>query len=62
MAPMRIERHGGIRHCQWHVLADWALTSPDGQPRGRGTSLFVLDKDGLIATVIGFWAPPERVP
>jgi hypothetical protein len=28
----------------------------DGEERGRGTNLFVLDADGRIATVTGFWA------
>ena len=56
MPGMRLERRGEIRHCQWHVLADWVALSSDGQERGHGTNLFVLDADGRIAEVTGFWA------
>ena len=28
----------------------------DGQERGRGTNAFVLDADGRITDVTGFWA------
>ena len=56
MPGMRLERRGDIRHCQWHILADWVAVGGDGQERGRGTNLFVLDADGRIATVTGFWA------
>jgi len=55
MPGMRLERRGDVRHCQWHVLADWVALGPDGQERGRGTTLFVLDADGRIAEVTGFW-------
>jgi uncharacterized protein YndB with AHSA1/START domain len=55
MPGMRLERHGDIRHCQWHVLADWVARAADGQERGRGTNLFVLDADGRIIQVTGFW-------
>ena len=56
MPGMRLERHGEIRHCQWHVLADWIAFGSEGQERGRGTNLFVLDADGRITAVTGFWA------
>jgi len=56
MPGLRLERHGPIRHCQWHVLADWIAVAKEGQQRGRGTNLFVLDQDGRIAAVTGFWA------
>jgi uncharacterized protein YndB with AHSA1/START domain len=56
MPGMRLERRGDIRHCQWHVLADWVALATDGQERGRGTNLFELDADGRIAGVTGFWA------
>jgi uncharacterized protein YndB with AHSA1/START domain len=56
MPGVRLERRGAIRHCQWHVLADWVATTADGQPRGQGTNLFVLDADGRITAVTGFWA------
>ena len=55
MPGLRLERRGGIRHCQWHVLADWVAVGGDGQERGRGTNLFVFDAEGRIATVTGFW-------
>ena len=55
MPGMRLERRGDIRHCQWHALADWVALAADGQERGRGTNLFVLDADGRIAEVTGFW-------
>jgi uncharacterized protein YndB with AHSA1/START domain len=56
MPGLRLERRGEIRHCQWHVLADWVAVGGDGQERGRGTNLFVLNGDGRIASVTGFWA------
>ncbi len=56
MPGIRMERRGGIRHCQWHVLADWVALSAGGEERGRGTNLFVLDADGRISQVTGFWA------
>jgi hypothetical protein len=37
------------------VLADWVALGADGQERGRGTNLFVLDADGRIQEVTGFW-------
>ena len=55
MPGMRLERRGEIRQCQWHVLADWVAVASDGQERGRGTNLFVLDADGRITAVTGFW-------
>jgi uncharacterized protein YndB with AHSA1/START domain len=56
MPGMRLERRGDVRHCQWHVLADWTALTSDGQERGRGTNLFVLDADGRISEVTGFWS------
>jgi uncharacterized protein YndB with AHSA1/START domain len=56
MPGMHLERRGEVRHCQWHILADWVALAGDGEERGRGTNLFVLDADGRIATVTGFWA------
>jgi uncharacterized protein YndB with AHSA1/START domain len=55
MPGLRLERRGAIRHCQWHVLADWVAINSDGDERGRGTNLFVFDADGRITTVTGFW-------
>lgn len=56
MPGLRLERRGDIRHCQSHVLADWVAVAVDGQERGRGTNLFVLDADSRIAEVTGFWS------
>lgn len=57
MPGMRLERRGDVRHCQGHVLADWVAVASDGQERGRGTNLFVLDADTRIVDVTGFWMP-----
>jgi uncharacterized protein YndB with AHSA1/START domain len=56
MPGLRLQRRGAIRHCQWHVLADWVAVTPDGQPKGEGTNVFVLDHDQRIAGVTGFWS------
>jgi uncharacterized protein YndB with AHSA1/START domain len=56
MPGIKLERRGDVRHCQWHVLADWTATAADGTPRGTGTNLFELDADGRITLVTGFWA------
>jgi uncharacterized protein YndB with AHSA1/START domain len=56
MPGMRLERRGDVRHCQSRVLADWVALGADGQERGRGTNLFVLDADSRIAEVTGFWS------
>jgi uncharacterized protein YndB with AHSA1/START domain len=56
MPGIRLERRGDIRHCQWRVLADWVAVGQDGETRGQGTNLFVLDADGRIAAITGFWA------
>jgi uncharacterized protein YndB with AHSA1/START domain len=55
MPGLRLERRGDIRHNQWRVLADWVAVAADDQERGRGTNLFVIDADGRIAEVTGFW-------
>jgi uncharacterized protein YndB with AHSA1/START domain len=56
MPGMRLERRGDVRHCQSRVLADWVALAADGQERGRGTNLFVLDADSRIVEVTGFWS------
>lgn len=55
MPKMRMERRGDARHCQGIVLADWTAVAPDGQERGSGSNVFVLDADGQIESVTGFW-------
>lgn len=56
MPGLRLERRGEVRHCQWHVLADWVALTTDGREQGQGTNLFVLDAEGRISDVTGFWA------
>jgi uncharacterized protein YndB with AHSA1/START domain len=55
MPGIRLERRGAVRHCLWHALADWVAFGKDGQQRGSGTNIFVLDAEGRIAAVTGFW-------
>ena len=56
MPGLRLQRSGETRQCQGTVLADWVAAGPDGQPRGRGTNVFVFGPDGRIESVTGFWA------
>jgi uncharacterized protein YndB with AHSA1/START domain len=56
MPGLRLERRGDVRQCQGQVLADWAAVGADGQERSRGTNLFVLDADGRVEGVTGFWS------
>jgi uncharacterized protein YndB with AHSA1/START domain len=56
MPGIHLERRGAVRHCQWHLLADWLAVGQDGETRGQGTNLFVLDADGRIEAITGFWA------
>ena len=37
------------------VARDGAAVGSDGKVRGRGTNLFVLNGEGQIASVMGFW-------
>jgi len=60
MPGFRIDRSGDTRHCQGTVLADWTAIGADGQPRGRGTTVFRLDTAGKIDSVTGFWEPAPR--
>jgi uncharacterized protein YndB with AHSA1/START domain len=55
MPGLRLTRQGAVRHCQGTVLADWVARGEDGQERGRGTNVFVLEPHGRIAAVTGFW-------
>jgi uncharacterized protein YndB with AHSA1/START domain len=56
MPGLRLERDGAVRHCQGVVLTDWVARSTDGSQRGRGTNVFVLNADGRIESVTGFWS------
>jgi uncharacterized protein YndB with AHSA1/START domain len=59
MPGLRLLREGEIRHCQGTVLADWVVRTTDGQDRGRGTNVFVLEPGGRIDSVTGFWNPSK---
>jgi uncharacterized protein YndB with AHSA1/START domain len=60
MPDMHLKRAGDVQHCQGTVLADWVATGSDGQMRAGGITVFTLRGDGLIETVVGFWAPQSR--
>ena len=51
MPGMRLQRKGGIRHCQGTVLADWTVAGNDGREAGSGTSVLQLTADGRIDAV-----------
>jgi uncharacterized protein YndB with AHSA1/START domain len=55
MPGVRIERTGGVRHCQGIVVADWIARAADGTERGRGQNVFALGGDGRIEDVVGLW-------
>ena len=55
MPGMRLERDGAVRHCQGMVLANWVARAQDGGRRAAGTNVFVLDAQGRIGSVTGFW-------
>lgn len=54
MPGVRLSRTGEVRQCQGTALVDWEAKVGD-QPRGRGTTVFTFDADGLISAVTGFW-------
>ena len=56
MPGNRLHRRGEMRHCQWHVLADWDVTTTDGSRRSAGTNAYLFDADGRIREVTGFWS------
>jgi uncharacterized protein YndB with AHSA1/START domain len=53
MPGIRLERKGGVRHCQGVVLADWAATKADGSLVFGGTNVFVLGPDKKFTSVTG---------
>jgi uncharacterized protein YndB with AHSA1/START domain len=55
MPGLVLERAGDVRQCQGTAVADWVAKGPDGAARGRGTNVFLLAPDGLIARVVGLW-------
>lgn len=54
MPGIRMQRDGGVRHCQGMVLADFVARSADGQNRASGTNVFVFAADGRLEWVTGF--------
>ena len=55
MPGVRMKNSGNVRHCQGTVVVDWTAVGPNDQPQGGGTNVFVLEADGRIAAVTGFW-------
>lgn len=56
---LSVRRQGDVRHCQGTVLADWVATDADGQEKATGLNVFLLNPDGRITAVTGFWGPPK---
>jgi uncharacterized protein YndB with AHSA1/START domain len=56
MPGLTMRRHGDVRQCQGCAIAEWVATSSDGEPKARGTSVFLLDEAGRITSVTGFWS------
>jgi hypothetical protein len=55
MPGITIARTGDVSQCQGTLLARWSARAGDGQERGHGASVFMLDLQGRIASVVGFW-------
>jgi len=55
MPGLQLRRQGEIRHCQGTLLVDWVAVATDGSQRGAGTNVFVLQADGKVDSVTGFW-------
>jgi uncharacterized protein YndB with AHSA1/START domain len=55
MPGMVVSRDGEVRQCQGMALAEWIARGADGAERGRGTNVFVLNADGRVESVTGFW-------
>jgi uncharacterized protein YndB with AHSA1/START domain len=49
-----IRREGGVRHCQGTLLVDWCTLDAASTPVGSGTSVFTLNLDRKIQSVVGF--------
>jgi uncharacterized protein YndB with AHSA1/START domain len=56
MPGLTLQREGAVRHCQGTALTDWTAVDADGQPKAKGTNVFVFDPLGRIAAVTGFWS------
>jgi uncharacterized protein YndB with AHSA1/START domain len=53
MPGNRLERKGGVRHCQNTLLVEWVAKGADGAERMSGVSVLALDAQGKIASVTG---------
>jgi uncharacterized protein YndB with AHSA1/START domain len=56
----RLERRGDVRRSQWTLLADWAALASGGEVRATGTTVFTLNADGRIDSVVGVWDEQPR--
>ena len=56
MPDMHLKRKGDVKHCHGTVLADWTAAGSDAKERASGVNVFTLRGDGLIESVVGFWA------
>ena len=56
MPGLTMRRNGDVHQCQGCAITEWVATSADGQPKARGTSVFLLDQVGRITSVTGFWS------
>jgi uncharacterized protein YndB with AHSA1/START domain len=56
MPEVRLRRTSELQHCQGMALAEWEATGADGEPRGRGRSVYALAPDGRIRAATGFWS------
>jgi len=55
MPGLQLRRQGEVRHCQGTLLVDWVADAIDGTERGAGSNVFVLQADGKVDSVTGFW-------
>ncbi len=54
MPGIELKRDGDTRHCQGSLLSNWIATDKDGQVRMSGSSVYVFNPDGKIASVTSF--------
>jgi uncharacterized protein YndB with AHSA1/START domain len=60
MPGVRLERRGGVRRSQWTILVDWVALAGD-TVRASGTSVFTLNPDRKIESVVGVWDDEPRL-
>jgi len=60
MPDVLLRKEGPARHCQGVLLVEWVASSQSGEPKGRGTNVFVLGPDNRIESVTGFWSAPQQ--